>query len=65
MALDSASQQFIAVLAAAGSPPIHESTPAIARMSGPIFAGMSGAGPDVAEVDNFRLTADDAREVAA
>lgn len=59
MALDSASQQFIAVLAAAGSPPIHESTPAIARMSGPIFAGMSGPGPDVAEVDNFRLTADD------
>jgi acetyl esterase len=55
MALDEASQFLLAAMAEAGAPPIHESTPAIARMSGPVMAGMSGPGPDVAEVRNLKL----------
>lgn len=59
MPLDTASQAFLAQLAESGTPPIHESTPAIARMSGPIFAGMSGPGPDVARVRNVKLDGGD------
>lgn len=55
MPLDGPTQAFLAQLAESGTPPIHESTPAIARMSGPIFAGMSGPGPEVAEKTNFDL----------
>ncbi|MCR3722245.1 MULTISPECIES: alpha/beta hydrolase [Prauserella salsuginis group] len=55
MPLDGPSQEFLAQLAESGTPPIHESTPAIARMSGPIFAGMSGPGPDVAETTDVTL----------
>ncbi|MBB3051573.1 acetyl esterase [Prauserella isguenensis] len=55
MPLDGPSQALLAQLAESGTPPIHESTPAIARMSGPIFAGMSGPGPAVAEVTDLKL----------
>lgn len=55
MPLEPASHALLAQLAAGGGPAIHESTPAIARMSGPIFAGMSGRGPDVGSVRNVRI----------
>ncbi|RRO18720.1 alpha/beta hydrolase [Saccharopolyspora rhizosphaerae] len=55
MPLEPASQAFLAELAESGDPPIHESTPAIARMSGPIFSGLSGPGPEVASVRDLKL----------
>lgn len=55
MPLEPASQALLAELAEAGNPAIHESTPAIARMSGPIFAGLSGPGPEVGAVHNLKL----------
>lgn len=58
MALDEASQQFLAAMAEGGAPPLSEQTPAMARMTGPIFAGMSGPGPDVGEVSAFELDGD-------
>ncbi|ORM33892.1 alpha/beta hydrolase [Williamsia sp. 1135] len=59
MALDEVSQGFLAEMAASRTPPVHEGTPAIARMSGMVFAGMSGRGPDVGEVRNVRLDTPD------
>ncbi|NKQ52404.1 alpha/beta hydrolase [Amycolatopsis sp. K13G38] len=61
MPLEPVSQAFLAQLAESGDPPIHESTPAIARMSGPIFAGMSGAGPDVGSVRDLKLDGEGGR----
>lgn len=61
MALEPVSQAFLALLAETRDPPIHEGTPALARMSGPIFAGMSGRGPEVASVRNLRLDGDGGR----
>jgi acetyl esterase len=55
MPLEPVSQAFLAQLAEQGDPPIHESTPAIARLGGPIFAGMSGPGPDVGSVRDLML----------
>ena len=45
-------------MAAGGSPPLYEQTPAMARMTGPIFAGMSGPGPEVGPVANHELDVD-------
>lgn len=59
MALDEASQAFVAGMAEAGAPPMHEVTPAIARINGPVLAGLSGRGPEVGEVRNTRLTGKD------
>lgn len=42
-------------MAEGGGPALHEQTPAMARMTGPIFAGMSGPGPQVGEVTNLEL----------
>ncbi|MFF0814066.1 alpha/beta hydrolase [Rhodococcus sp. NPDC003318] len=62
MPLEPVSQALLAALAEQRDPPIHEGTPALARMSGPIFAGLSGRGPDVAAVHNRKLeTADGGR----
>jgi len=55
MPLEPVSQALLAQFAQAGGPAIHESTPAIARMSGPIFAGLSGPGPEVGSVRNIKL----------
>ncbi|MYR05527.1 alpha/beta hydrolase fold domain-containing protein [Gordonia sp. SID5947] len=55
MPLEPVSQGLLQQLAEERQPPISEQTPAIARMSGPIFAGMSGRGPDVADVRNVKL----------
>ncbi|MER7394220.1 alpha/beta hydrolase [Streptomyces sp. NPDC000151] len=55
MPLDPASQALLARLAEAEGPATHESTPAIARMSGPILAGLSGPGPEVGSVRNLKL----------
>ncbi|MGM0571360.1 alpha/beta hydrolase [Marinobacter sp.] len=63
MAIDQASQMFLEALAKPGAPAIHESTPAVARMSGPILAGMSGKGPEVGAVEAFRLATRDGDEI--
>lgn len=59
MSLEPASQALLAELAESGDPPMHESTPAIARLSGPIFSGLSGPGPEVAAVRNLKLDGED------
>lgn len=56
MPLEPVSLALLMQLAEPRNPPMHEGTPAIARMSGPIFAGMSGRGPDVGAVRNTKLT---------
>ncbi|SFS75435.1 alpha/beta hydrolase [Saccharopolyspora flava] len=58
MSLEPASQAFLAELAESGDPPMHESTPAVARMSGPILSGVSGPGPEVGSVRNLKLDGD-------
>lgn len=55
MPLEPTSVAFLAELAAAGDPPLHETTPAIARLGDMIAAGMTGRGPDVATVQNLKL----------
>lgn len=55
MPLEPVTQALLAQLAETRDPPLHEGTPAMARMAGPIFAGMSGRGPDVAAVGNLKL----------
>ncbi|GHF54583.1 acetyl esterase [Amycolatopsis bartoniae] len=55
MPLEPVSSAFLAQLAEQRNPPIHESTPAIARLSGPVFAGMSGPGPAVGSVRDLKL----------
>lgn len=42
-------------MAEGGGPAMHEQTPAMARMTGPVFAGLSGRGPEVGEVTNLEL----------
>lgn len=59
MSLDEESQQLVAAFAAAGSPATHETTPAIARLSGPSLAAMSGRGPEVGETREIELTGED------
>ncbi|WP_067862756.1 alpha/beta hydrolase [Nocardia shimofusensis] len=59
MPLEPVTQALLAQLAEPRTPPIHEGTPAMARMSGPIFAGLSGRGPEVAAVRNTKLAGAD------
>ncbi|MFV8052335.1 alpha/beta hydrolase [Mycobacterium sp. 48b] len=59
MPLELVSQALLAQLAETRDPPMHEGTPAMARMAGPIFAGMSGRGPEVAAVRNLKLEGGD------
>ncbi|NLU82816.1 alpha/beta hydrolase [Rhodococcus sp. HNM0569] len=63
MPLDPVTQIFLAQLAEQRDPPIHESTPAIARMSGPIMSGLSGRGPEMASVHDLKLDAADGGRV--
>ncbi|WP_116198593.1 alpha/beta hydrolase [Amycolatopsis circi] len=55
MPLEPKSAQFVEALAAAGDPPLHESTPAIARMGDMVAAGLTGRGPEVGSVRNLKL----------
>ncbi|OMC32543.1 esterase [Mycobacterium sp. GA-1841] len=59
MPLEPVTQALLAQLAETRDPPMHEGTPAMARMAGPIFAGMSGRGPEVAAVRNLKLDGED------
>ncbi|RPA19846.1 alpha/beta hydrolase [Gordonia sp. OPL2] len=59
MPLEPVSQGLLQQLAEERQPPISEQTPALARMAGPIFSGMSGRGPDVAEVRDLKLEGTD------
>lgn len=55
MPLEPVTQMFLAELAEADGPAMHESTPAIARLHGPILSGLSGRGPDVGEVRDVKV----------
>ncbi|WP_181782043.1 alpha/beta hydrolase [Pseudonocardia pini] len=61
MPLEPVSQALLAQLAEAGGPAIHESTPAVARLNGPVMAGLSGRGPAVAAVRNLKLEGEGGR----
>ncbi|MHB9757179.1 alpha/beta hydrolase [Streptomyces sp. BYX5S] len=55
MPLEPVTQAFLAELAEADGPAIHESTPAIARLHGPVLSGLSGRGPEVGAVDDVKI----------
>lgn len=55
MPLEPASEAFVTELAASGEPPLHELTPAVARLSDMVAAGMTGRGPEVGSVRNLML----------
>ncbi|MGP3776067.1 alpha/beta hydrolase [Streptomyces sp. SDT5-1] len=55
MALEPVTQVFLAELAEADGPAIHESTPAVARLHGPILSGLSGRGPEVGSVRDVKV----------
>ncbi|RAG82473.1 alpha/beta hydrolase [Streptacidiphilus pinicola] len=55
MPLEPASRDFLAQLAEAGGPAVDHWTPAIARMSDLILAGLSGPGPAVGSVRSLEL----------
>ncbi|WP_158890800.1 alpha/beta hydrolase [Amycolatopsis anabasis] len=59
MPLEPASEAFLAELATAGMPPIEDWTPSIVRLGDPVLAGLTGPGPEVGAVRDFRLTAAD------
>lgn len=59
MPLEPTSAQFVEELAAAGDPPLHESTPAIARLGDMVVAGLTGRGPAVGSVRNLKLDGKD------
>lgn len=59
MALDQATQDYLATLEAQGRPPTHELTPDEARSYGPELIKLIGPGPDVARVQDTTLEADD------
>lgn len=55
MALDEATQAFLAQMAAAGGPPLHERTPEEARALGAMLGKMAGEGPAMHEVREQHL----------
>ncbi|MBC2865001.1 alpha/beta hydrolase [Streptomyces mexicanus] len=59
MTLDQATQAFLSQMAASGSPPMTELSPAEARQSGAAITQMIGPGPEVAAVHDHTLTAED------
>lgn len=61
MPLEPVSEAFVAEVAASGEPPLHEVTPAVARLSDMIAAGMTGQGPQVGAVQNLTIDGPDGR----
>lgn len=59
MAVDAATQAFLATMAEQGGRPLHELAPDEARRLGGMFTEMSGPGPDVASVSGHTLTTSD------
>ena len=57
--LDDANRGFLAQLAKAGTPPIHELTPELARQAGAAMVELLGPGPDMARVENLAIEAAD------
>lgn len=55
MPLEPVTQAFLAELAKSDGPAMHESTPAIARLYGPILSGISGRGPEVGGVRDVKI----------
>ncbi|WP_306316839.1 MULTISPECIES: alpha/beta hydrolase [unclassified Streptomyces] len=59
MPLEPVTQAFLAALAETDGPAMHESTPAVARLHGPVLSGLSGRGPEVGEVRDVRIDVGD------
>ncbi len=59
MPLEPTSAAFLADLAAAGDPPLHETTPTLARLGDLIASGLTGRGPAVGAVRNLHLPTSD------
>lgn len=59
MALDQATQGFLAQMAAIGGPKLSELTPHEARQNGAAITEMIGGGPEVASSEQHTLTTDD------
>lgn len=59
MALDEATQKFLAALAEQGGKPLHEGTPEQAREMGPLLTEMQGPGPEMARVEDTTLATAD------
>ncbi|WP_420748970.1 alpha/beta hydrolase [Rhodococcus sp. O3] len=63
MALDSATSAFLAEMAKAGGPALHEMTPQEAREMSDGFIELVGEGPEMARVENVTVTSTDGHEV--
>lgn len=63
MALDSATTAFLAQMAEAGGPPLHEMSPQEARTLSDGFIELVGAGPEMARVDDITVPGADGHEV--
>ena len=63
MALDIATTAFLAQMASAGGPALHEMTPEQARGLGSMLESMYGPGPDVAKVVNETIPTRDGSEI--
>jgi len=63
MALDDATTQLIADMAAHGGRPMHELQPAEARAGGAVLAQMLPPGPDMARVDDHTLDVGDGASI--
>lgn len=59
MALDKASQDFLAQMASRGGKPLHELTPEEARAFSGALSEMSGEGPEVKEVSTTQISVKD------
>ncbi len=57
MALDEATTTFLAQMAEAGGPPLHEMKPAEARIMSAMFKEMFGAGPEMARAETRDIPA--------
>lgn len=63
MALDSATTAFLAQMAEAGGPPLHEMSPQEARTLSDGFIELCGPGPEMARVDDITVSGADGHEV--
>ncbi|MEY2523112.1 MAG: acetyl esterase, partial [Ilumatobacteraceae bacterium] len=65
MPLNNALTEFLTEMAASGAKPIHESTPEEVRGLTAQLAGLFGAGPDMARVEDHRISVGDGATIAA
>lgn len=65
MALDQATESFIAEMAKSGRPPLHEMEPAAARALGPQIIALLGPGPQMERVEDVVIEGHDGGSFAA